>query len=60
MPTRRRRATTPGFAAFGHVVAGMEVVRHILGQPVSDAGGGAMRGQLLVKPVAIVSVRRGG
>lgn len=49
-----------GFAAFGHVVAGMEVVRHILGQPVSDAGGGAMRGQLLVKPVAIVSVRRGG
>lgn len=49
-----------GFAAFGHVVDGMDIVRHILGEPVSDLGAGAMRGQLLVKPVKIVTVRRGG
>ncbi len=49
-----------GFAAFGQVVAGMDVVRHILSSPVSDTGEGAMRGQLLVKPVKIVTVRRGG
>ena len=47
-----------GFAAFGHVIDGMDVVRHILDEPVSDAGEGAMRGQLLVKPVKIVTVRR--
>ncbi len=47
-----------GFAAFGHVVAGMDVVTRILTAPVSDSGEGAMRGQLLVKPVKIVAVRR--
>ena len=49
-----------GFAAFGQVVVGMDVVRRILAAPVSDAGEGAMRGQLLAKPVKIVSIRRGG
>jgi peptidyl-prolyl cis-trans isomerase A (cyclophilin A) len=49
-----------GFAAFGHVVAGMDVVHRILDAPVSDAGEGAMRGQLLAKPVKIITVRRGG
>ena len=49
-----------GFAAFGHVVAGMEVVDRILTSPVSDTGTGAMRGQLLTKPVTIVTVRRVG
>ena len=47
-----------GFAAFGHVADGIDTVRHILGEPVSDAGEGAMRGQLLVKPVKILTVRR--
>ena len=49
-----------GFAAFGHVVEGMDVVRRILKSPVSAAGEGAMRGQLLAKPVTIVAVRRAG
>lgn len=49
-----------GFAAFGHVIEGMNLVRHILDEPVGDTGTGAMRGQLLVKPVKIMTVRRGG
>ena len=49
-----------GFAAFGHVVAGMDVVHHILGAPIGPGGDGAMRGQMLAKPVRIVTVRRGG
>ncbi len=49
----------PGFAAFGHVVEGMDVVRTILTAPVSaTAGDGAMKGQMLAAPVRIVSVRR--
>jgi peptidyl-prolyl cis-trans isomerase A (cyclophilin A) len=48
-----------GYAAFGHVVQGMDVVRQILAAPVSPtAGGAAMRGQILKAPVKIVSVRR--
>ncbi|UAJ10010.1 peptidylprolyl isomerase [Glacieibacterium megasporae] len=47
-----------GFAAFGHVTDGMDVVRQILDEPVGDTGVGVMRGQMLVKPVKIVSVRR--
>ena len=52
-------ATQPGFAAFGQVTQGMEVVRQILGLPTDpDAGVGAMKGQILVKPVKIISIRR--
>lgn len=48
-----------GYAAFGHVVAGMDVVRRILAAPTSPtAGGAAMRGQILTAPVRILSVRR--
>ena len=49
-----------GFAAFGHVVNGNDIVRRILDRPTDDSGSGAMRGQMLAKPVAIVTVRRGG
>ena len=49
-----------GFAAFGQVVDGMDVVRRILSAPVGAGGEGAMRGQLITKPVKIVTVRRGG
>ncbi len=49
-----------GFAAFGQVVDGMDVVRRILSAPVGAGGEGAMRGQLIAKPVKIVTVRRGG
>ncbi len=50
-----------GYAVFGHVVAGMDVVRRILESPVSATEGeGSMRGQMLEKPVRILSARRLG
>ncbi|MEO8113291.1 MAG: peptidylprolyl isomerase [Phenylobacterium sp.] len=49
----------PGFAAFGKVVEGMAVVQEILGLPVSPtAGVGAMKGEMLAKPVPISAARR--
>ncbi len=48
-----------GFAAFGHVVAGMDVVRRIYDAPLSaTAGAGVLKGEMLEKPVRIVTVRR--
>lgn len=48
-----------GFAAFGHVVKGMDVVRAIWNSPVDpEKGDGWMKGQLLDQPVRIVSVKR--
>ena len=47
------------FAPFGHVVEGMEVVEAIFKAPVDpEAGEGAMKGQMIAKPVAIVSAVR--
>ncbi|CAN5865651.1 peptidylprolyl isomerase [soil metagenome] len=46
----RRNPDGQGFAAFGHVTAGMDVVRKIQSQPAV--------GQALVQPVMIVSVTR--
>ena len=49
----------PGFAAFGHVTSGMDVVQKILGMPTDpNRGEGAMKGEMLVKPVKITSARR--
>ncbi|WP_426027833.1 peptidylprolyl isomerase [Brevundimonas sp. TWP2-3-4b2] len=49
----------PGFAVFGHVVEGMDVVRQILAAPKSPTEGeGFMRGQMLDPRIRIVSVRR--
>lgn len=48
-----------GFAAFGRVVEGMEVVRRILEAPVSPTEGeGAMKGQMLAPAIRILSARR--
>jgi peptidyl-prolyl cis-trans isomerase A (cyclophilin A) len=48
-----------GFAAFGHVAEGMDIVRHIITEPTSPtAGVGAMRGQMLAAPVRILTARR--
>lgn len=48
-----------GFAAFGHVVEGMDVVRAIFTSPVSATeGDGAMKGQMLSPRVPIVTTRR--
>jgi peptidyl-prolyl cis-trans isomerase A (cyclophilin A) len=59
MPSMDATAEDPGFAAFGHVVEGLDVVRIILAQPrAKDAGRGAMKGQMLAEPVEIVSAAR--
>jgi len=48
-----------GFAAFGHVVAGMDVVRKIFDAPLSTTKGvGVMKGQMIEKPVVILRARR--
>jgi peptidyl-prolyl cis-trans isomerase A (cyclophilin A) len=58
MPAMDAGAGKPGYAAFGKVVEGMDVVRSILAAPTSaGAGRGAMKGQMLEKPVRIVRAR---
>ena len=48
-----------GFAAFGRVVDGMNIVRQILTAPTSSTEGqGVMKGQMLAAPVRIISARR--
>ena len=48
-----------GFAVFGHVVDGMDVVHAIHAAPIDpDKGEGWMKGQLLAEPVEIVEMRR--
>lgn len=48
-----------GYAAFGHVAEGMDVVRKIWDSPLSPtAGEGGMKGQMLIKPVRVLTVRR--
>jgi peptidyl-prolyl cis-trans isomerase A (cyclophilin A) len=50
-----------GYAAFGHVVEGMDLVRKLLDAPTSaTAGPAAMKGQMLVAPVKILTARRSG
>lgn len=48
-----------GYAVFGHVVEGMDVVRHILAAPTSPTEGeGVMRGQMLAPRITILTARR--
>lgn len=48
-----------GFAAFGHVTEGMDVVKKIYDSPVSPTkGDGAMKGQMLDPPIKILKVER--
>ena len=59
MPSLDATAADPGFAAFGHVTEGMDVVRAILAAPVSATKGeGAMKGQMLEPPVKIIKAAR--
>jgi peptidyl-prolyl cis-trans isomerase A (cyclophilin A) len=54
-----RPADNLGYAAFGRVVEGRDVVRRILAAPThANAGAGAMRGQMIERPVRILSARR--
>ena len=49
----------PGFAAFGHVTTGMEVVKKVLGSPVSPTKGeGTMKGEMLEPTIQILTARR--
>ena len=48
-----------GYAAFGRVVEGMDVVRAIFVAPTDpDKGEGWMKGQMIAEPVKILTVRR--
>lgn len=48
-----------GYAAFGHVVEGKDVVVQIFNAPTDPAKGeGAMKGQMIAAPVKIISARR--
>jgi peptidyl-prolyl cis-trans isomerase A (cyclophilin A) len=59
IPSFDATASDPGFAVFGHVTEGMDVVQKILASPVSpSAGEGAMKGQILDPPVKIIKVER--
>ena len=54
-----RNADMQGFAAFGKVVNGMDVVRRINGLPADGPSeSDYTKGQILTEPVSIVSVRR--
>ena len=46
-----------GFAAFGHVISGMDVVKRILAKPTC-CGRDAMRGQMIQPPVTLIRVQR--
>lgn len=56
-PNMDARGDYIGYAAFGHVVAGMDVIRKILAQPTC-CGSGPMRGQMIMKPVTILKAHR--
>ena len=49
----------PGYAVFGQVITGMDVVRTVLAAPVSATEGtGAMKGQMISAPIVITSAKR--
>lgn len=49
----------PGFAAFGHVIEGMNLVKTILAAPTDpNQGEGVMKGQFLANPLVIKTARR--
>ncbi len=59
MPAMDSKPGEPGFAAFGRVAEGMDLVRKLLAAPtIPNAGRGPMRGQMIEKPVRILRARR--
>ncbi|MBM7406869.1 MULTISPECIES: peptidylprolyl isomerase [Sphingomonas] len=51
-----REGDNLGYAAFGRVVEGMDVIHRILNAPVSE--GGHFKGEMIADPVRILSARR--
>jgi peptidyl-prolyl cis-trans isomerase A (cyclophilin A) len=47
-----------GYAAFGHVVSGMPVVKTILKSKTVAGGSGPLKGQIIADPVKIIEVKR--
>ena len=59
LPSMDATPKNPGFAAFGKVVDGMDVVRRILAmKTIPRAGQSGMKDQMLVDPVRIITARR--
>jgi len=59
IPALDSKGDDPGFAVFGHVIEGMDVVNKILASPVSPTKGeGAMKGQMLEPVIRIVRMER--
>lgn len=56
-PALDARDGRPGYAAFGKVISGMDTVRRILAQP-TGGGVGAMRGQMILRPIHIIRAER--
>ena len=56
-PSMDARPGYTGYAAFGRVVEGMDVVRKILAQPIG-AGSGPMKGQMILKPIPLIRAER--
>ena len=58
-PTNADPQFHDGYAVFGYVTAGMDVVEAIHAAPVDpEAGEGWMKGQMLAEPVRIIRARR--
>lgn len=56
-PAMDARGEYGGYAAFGRVVGGMDVVRRILALP-TGGGEGPMRGQMILRPVRLIAAVR--
>lgn len=56
-PSLDAQGKNRGYAAFGRVIGGMDLVRRILAQPTC-CGREAMKGQMLVKPIQILKAQR--
>lgn len=57
-PSLDARPGFPGYAAFGRVIQGMDVVKRMLALPTLPGGDGAFKGQMMAKPVTIVRAER--
>ncbi|MES1995907.1 MAG: peptidylprolyl isomerase [Pseudomonadota bacterium] len=57
-PDMDARPGYQGYAVFGRVVGGMDVVKRILAMPTSPGGEGAFKGELLMRPVVITRAVR--